>query len=70
MKEFSKTFLGQEVHFHVLKLKQSFLLWIGTNVSFKALAVAMQTRLVCLSACPYCTVIVLLKRDVLYRHVN
>lgn len=64
VKEFSKSFLGRPVHFYILKLNQSFLIWIGTNVTFKSLAVGMQSRLVrpCvwLSVCPrsllYCTV--------------
>ncbi len=46
VKDFSADILGQTVHFHVIKLQQSFLLWVGTRPSMKSLAVAMQTRLV------------------------
>ena len=46
VKTFSEDFLGERVHFYVLRLKQSFLLWIGTGATFKSLAVAMSTRLV------------------------
>ena len=44
--QFSKSLLGCEVHFYILKLEKSFLLWIGTDPSFKTLAVAMNSRLV------------------------
>ena len=43
---FTENFLGQEVLFYVLRLEKSFLLWIGTETTFKTLAVAMNTRFV------------------------
>lgn len=43
--QFSKSLLGCEVHFLILRMRQSFLLWIGTEPSFKTLAVAMKSRL-------------------------
>ena len=46
MKNFSEVILGQQVHFYVLRLKESFLLWVGTDVTFDTLAVAMNTRFV------------------------
>ena len=46
VKTFSEDFLGEHVHFYVLRLKESFLLWIGTAANFRSLAVAMNTRLV------------------------
>ena len=42
--------LGLEVQFYVLRMKQSFLLWIGTEPpQFEALSVSMLTKFV--SAC-------------------
>ncbi len=46
VKNFSETFAGVQVHFYVLRLKQSFLVWIGTDATFSTLAVAMNTRFV------------------------
>ena len=45
VKTFSESFLGQNVHFYVLRLKESFLLWVGTEATFKTLAVAMNIKL-------------------------
>ena len=53
VRTFSEEFTGCEVNFQVLKLKESFLVWIGSDRSFKNLAVAMKTRFVSiLSALP------------------
>lgn len=46
VKTFSQEFEGQQVFFYVLCLKQSFLLWAGTDLSFTSLSVAMNTRFV------------------------
>ena len=46
VKTFSEVFAGQEVNFYILCMKQSFMLWAGTDLSFSALAVAMNTRFV------------------------
>lgn len=46
VKDFSANILGQTIHFHVISLQQSFFLWAGTKLSFKSLAVAMQTKFV------------------------
>lgn len=48
VRNFSEHLLGQQVHFYILRLKESFLLWIGTDLTFKTLAVAMNTRFVSL----------------------
>ena len=45
---FSEVLGGQEVHFYILRMKQSFLLWAGTDGSFATLSVAMNTRFVSL----------------------
>lgn len=47
VKSFSEVFAGREVNFYILCMKQSFLLWAGTDTSFTALSVAMNTRFVC-----------------------
>ncbi|XP_064393699.1 proteasome assembly chaperone 4-like [Halichondria panicea] len=44
-KQFSKTLLGCEIHFYILRMKQSVLVWIGRISSFKHLSVAMKSRL-------------------------
>lgn len=46
VRTFSETFVGERVHFYVLRLKQSFLVWVGTDTTFSTLAVAMNTRFV------------------------
>ena len=46
VKDFSAKVLGQTVHFHVIRMQQSLFLWAGTKLSFKSLAVAMQTKYV------------------------
>lgn len=43
---FMQTIREERVHFHVLRLKQSFLLWIGTEAKMKSLSVAMKSRIV------------------------
>ncbi len=45
-KQFSKTLMGCEIHFYILRMKQSVLVWIGRISSFKHLSVAMKSRLV------------------------
>lgn len=45
VKTFSSRLSNQNVHFYVLKLKESYLLWIGTDASFRTLAIAMNSRL-------------------------
>ncbi|XP_077993716.1 proteasome assembly chaperone 4-like [Glandiceps talaboti] len=43
---FSDNLLQQLVHFHVVKLLDSFFLWVGTDtLSFSSLAVAMTTKM-------------------------
>ena len=46
VKTFSETFLGQNVNFYVLRLKQSFLLWVGTEATFTTMAAAMNIKFV------------------------
>lgn len=46
VKDFSADIEGHTIHFHVIKLQQSFILWVGTKPTLKTLAVAMQTRFV------------------------
>ena len=48
VQEITQEFFGQSIHVYVLKLKQSFVLWIGSEPTFKTLAVAMNTRIVCI----------------------
>ena len=44
---FAETFLGEDVHFYVLKLKESCFIWIGgASASFKTLVAAVTTRMV------------------------
>ena len=43
---FKEKILGFEIHFYVVRMQQSFLLWIGTEPNLEALAVAMPTRFV------------------------
>lgn len=45
---FKEKILGFDIHFYVLRMQQSFFLWIGTEPNLEALAVAMQTRFVSL----------------------
>lgn len=44
---FSEVLNGQTVFVYVLRLKQSFLLWIGTELGMNCLAVAMMNAYVC-----------------------
>ena len=44
VRTFSEAFFGEQVHFYVLRLRKSFLVWAGYGASFQALAVAMSTR--------------------------
>ena len=46
VKSFKEKILNLEVHFYVVRLKQSFVLWIGTEPCFDVLSVAMPTRFV------------------------
>lgn len=43
---FMETIEEERVHFHVLRLKDSFILWIGTELNMKSLSVAMKNRTV------------------------
>lgn len=43
---FKEKILGFDIHFYVLRMKQSFFLWIGREPNLEALSVAMQTRFV------------------------
>ena len=43
---FMETIQEERVHFHVLRLKDSFILWIGTEPNMKSLSVAMKSRTV------------------------
>ena len=43
---FSDTLLSTVVHFHVIKLQDSFFLWIGHQRNFDNLAMAMKTKFV------------------------
>lgn len=43
---FKEKILGFDVHFYVLRLQQSFFLWIGTEPHLETLSVAMPTRFV------------------------
>ncbi len=45
-KQFSKTLLGCEIHFYIMRMQQSVLVWIGRDSSFKNLSVAMKSQLV------------------------
>lgn len=45
VKTFSSKLSSQNIHFYILKLKESYLLWIGTDTSFRTLAIAMNSRL-------------------------
>lgn len=50
---FTETFLGEDVHFYVLKLKESCFIWIGgASASFKTLVAAVTTRM---TTEPICT---------------
>ena len=46
VRTFSQVFAGQDVHFYILCLKQSFMLWASTDIFLKTLSVAMNTRFV------------------------
>ena len=43
---FSESIQDKNIHFSVLRLKQSFLIWIGTEAMMKGLAVAMNVSAV------------------------
>lgn len=43
---FKEKILGFDVHFYVLRMQQSFFLWIGTEPHLETLSVAMPTRFV------------------------
>ena len=45
---FKEKILGFDIHFYVLRMQQSFFLWIGTEPNLETLVVAMQTRFVSL----------------------
>lgn len=49
VKSFSEVIAGQEVNFYILCMKQSFMLWVGLDTTFRALSVAMNSRFVCLA---------------------
>ena len=46
VKTFTEKILGLNVHFYVLRMRQSFVLWIGTERRLDSLSVAMPTRFV------------------------
>lgn len=46
---FKEEIQGEIVHFHVLRLKGSFMLWIGTEAIMKTLAIAMTSNSVIVS---------------------
>lgn len=52
VKSFSEVIAGQEVNFYILCMKQSFMLWVGLDTTFRALSVAMNSRF---EADPICT---------------
>ena len=43
---FKEKILGFDIHFYILRMRQSFFVWIGTEPNLEALSVAMQTRFV------------------------
>lgn len=43
---FKEKILGFDIQFYVLRMRQSFFLWIGSEPNLEALSVAMQTRFV------------------------
>ena len=43
---FSDTFLNSIVHFHVMRMEESFFLWIGHKENIDNLAMAMKTKFV------------------------
>ena len=43
---FSDTLLNTSVYFHVMKMEDSFFLWVGNKDNFSNLAVSMKTRFV------------------------
>ena len=43
---FSDTLLNTAVHFHVMKMEESFFLWIGHKENLDNLAMAMKTKFV------------------------
>ena len=43
---FSDTLLNTVIHFHVMKMEESFFLWIGHRENLDNLAVAMKTKFV------------------------
>ena len=43
---FSDTLLNSTVYFHVMKMQESFFIWIGNKENFDNLAMAMKTKFV------------------------
>lgn len=66
VKTFSETFMGQNVNFYVLRLKQSFLLWVGTEATFTTMAAAMNIKFVSECTSNICTSASVMQHLLLY----